>query len=476
MEKYNFISHSSKDGAIAAQLCKYLENHGKTCFIAPRNIRSGRDYAEEIIDGIDNSQTMVLLLSNHSNQSAHVLREVERAVSKSIPIITYKIEDVELSKSLEYFLMTNQWMDAEKSRVFSNVLDCINDIEGLKNSRTDGQESGSEPAESEKQNKSEPGRTKSKLPVAAAGILAAACLIGAALFFWKGNDSAKDKTTGTAAIENNTDEAENTKKEIKVGDTLSFGTYNDEPIEWRVLKLSEDKKEAVLITKYIISMKAYDAAESGKYNHDGSELYWAKDSEADTNMELQAKVRGNSDWSTSNIRTWLNSQNEVVKYADQAPIANAMSEMKNEYSLEPGFLYGFSEEEREAIQEVQNVTKGNELSKDKMIKTTDRVYLLSAEELKWFEEAEMSMLTEPTKAAIEGDKTKWYENLYVFQSKGNTNYCWWLREPVEGYSSRCYLVENGFLEDNLWSDRNVGLEGYGIRPAVTVNLEKINIQ
>ena len=194
------------------------------------------------------------------------------------------------------------------------------------------------------------------------------------------------------------------------------------------------------------------------------------------NMELQAKVRGNSDWSTSNIRTWLNSQNEVVKYADQAPIANAMSEMKNEYSLEPGFLYGFSEEEREAIQEVQNVTKGNELSKDKMIKTTDRVYLLSAEELKWFEEAEMSMLTEPTKAAIEGDKTKWYENLYVFQSKGNTNYCWWLREPVEGYSSRCYLVGNGFLEDNLWSDRNVGLEGYGIRPAVTVNLEKINIQ
>lgn len=476
MEKYNFISHSSKDGAIAAELCKYLENHGKTCFIAPRNIRSGRDYAEEIIDGIDNSQTMILLLSNHSNQSAHVLREVERAVSKSIPIITYKIEEVELSKSLEYFLMTNQWMDAEKNKIFSNVLDCINDIEGTKSDKINQQDSASEPVAGEKQETAESGGTRSKIPFAVAGILAAICIIGAVLFFWHGNDSAKDKITENAQKETNINEANNTMKDIKVGDTLSFGTYNDEPIEWRVLRLSEDKKEAVLITKYIISMKAYDAAESGAYNQDGSESYWSKDSEANTNMELQAKVRGNSDWSTSNIRTWLNSQNEVVKYADQAPVAAAMSDKKNEYSLEPGFLYRFSEGELEAIKEVENITKGNALSKDKMIKTTDRVYLLSVEELKWFEEAGMSMLAEPTKASVERDKTKWYENLYVDQSKGNTNYCWWLREPVEGYSSRCYLVGNGYLKDNLWSDKNVGVEGYGIRPAVTVNLEKINIQ
>ncbi|MCI8670336.1 MAG: toll/interleukin-1 receptor domain-containing protein [Lachnospiraceae bacterium] len=475
MEKYNFISHSSKDGAIATQLCKYLENHGKICFIAPRNIRSGRDYAEEIIDGIDNSQAMILLLSNHSNQSAHVLREVERAVSKSIPIITYKIEEVELSKSLEYFLMTNQWMDSEKSRVFSNILECINDIEELKNSRTDEQESGLEPEEREKKITLEADRTKSKIFVAVAGILAAACLTGAVLFFWKGNDSLTDRTTENAAVENNTNESDNMMKDIKVGDTLSFGTYNEEPIEWRVLKLSEDKKEAVLITKYIISMKAYDAAESGAYNYVGSESYWAKDSEANSNMALQAKVRGNSDWSTSNIRTWLNSQGEVVTYSDQAPAAAAMSEKKNEYSLEAGFLYGFSEKEREAIQEVENTTKGNELAKGNMIKTTDRVYLLSIEELKWFEEAEMSMLAEPTKAAVEQDKTKWYQNLYVDQTKGNTNYCWWLREPVEGFSSRCYLVGNGFMEENLWTDKNVGVEGYGIRPAITVNLEKINM-
>lgn len=470
MEKYNFISHSSKDGAIAAELCKYLENHGKTCFIAPRNIRSGRDYAEEIIDGIDNSQTMILLLSNHSNQSAHVLREVERAVSKSIPIITYKIEEVELSKSLEYFLMTNQWMDAEKNKIFSNVLDCINDIEGTKSDKINQQDSASEPVAGEKQKTAESGGTRSKIPFTVAGILAAICIIGAVLFFWHGNDSAKDKITGNAA-----EETSNTMKDIKVGDTLSFGTYNDEPIEWRVLRLSEDKKEAVLITKYIISMKAYDAAESGKYNYNGSEYYGGQESEANTNLELQAKVRGNSDWSTSNIRTWLNSQNEVVKYEDQAPVATAMSEMKNEYSLEPGFLYSFSEEELKAIQEVNNTTKGNELSNGKMIKTTDRVYLLSVEELKWFEEAGMSMLAEPGEAAQKQDNSNWYKE-YVRETMGNTNYCWWLREPVEGYSSKCYVVGNGYLEDNLWSDKNVGLEGFGIRPAVTVNLEKINIQ
>lgn len=55
-----FISHSSADASIAAEICKFLEQNQIRCFIALRDIRSGREYAEEIINGIDGSRAMGL--------------------------------------------------------------------------------------------------------------------------------------------------------------------------------------------------------------------------------------------------------------------------------------------------------------------------------------------------------------------------------------------------------------------------------
>lgn len=136
MKKLIFISHSSANAEIAKKLCEYLEEREKKCFIAPRDIRLGHEYAEEILGGIDNSYAMVLMLSKESNISPHVLREVERAVSKNIPIIVYRIENVQLSKSLEYFLMTHQWMDAADDKDFERIMDSI---EGFKDNGNENQ-------------------------------------------------------------------------------------------------------------------------------------------------------------------------------------------------------------------------------------------------------------------------------------------------------------------------------------------------
>ena len=97
----------------------------------------------------------------------------------------------------------------------------------------------------------------------------------------------------------------------------------------------------------------------------------------------------------------------------------------------------------------------------------DRVYLLSLDELKWFEEAGISILATPTQAAVEQDKSNWYA--VDFSEYGIKEYCWWLREPVEGMASKCYMVGNGYYEENLRQE-NVGLEGFGVRPALTVDL------
>ncbi len=107
-----FISYSADDKPIADAMCSTLELKGIRCWIAPRDIRPGMDWGSSIIDAIATSRVMVLLLSSHSNTSIQVKREVERAVNKEITVIPFRIEDVSLSKSLEYQLSLTHWMDA----------------------------------------------------------------------------------------------------------------------------------------------------------------------------------------------------------------------------------------------------------------------------------------------------------------------------------------------------------------------------
>ena len=107
-----FISYASKDKKIAEEVCSYLEQNDITCWIAPRNILPGTEYGEAIMNGIESCRIMVLIFSESSNASQHVLREVERAVSKNLPIIAYKISNTNPCKSMEYFLFANQWLDA----------------------------------------------------------------------------------------------------------------------------------------------------------------------------------------------------------------------------------------------------------------------------------------------------------------------------------------------------------------------------
>jgi formylglycine-generating enzyme required for sulfatase activity len=107
-----FISHSSKDKAIADATCAALEAAGIRCWVAPRDILAGVNWGEAIIDAIAGSRVIVLILSSESNVSPQVIREIERGVNKGIPIIPLRVQDIPLSKSLEYFLSSAHWLDA----------------------------------------------------------------------------------------------------------------------------------------------------------------------------------------------------------------------------------------------------------------------------------------------------------------------------------------------------------------------------
>ena len=112
-----FISYASADNSIANAVCSALEREGVKCWIAPRDVTPGELYAANIVHAIDTTRVIVLVLSQRAADSAHVLREVERACSKRHPILSFRIDQAPLPEGLEYFLNTSQWLDASATGV-----------------------------------------------------------------------------------------------------------------------------------------------------------------------------------------------------------------------------------------------------------------------------------------------------------------------------------------------------------------------
>ena len=80
MSNHVFVSHSHKDAPAAALIVEALEKRGVPCWMAPRDVAPGGSYAESILNAIESARCFVLIYSEHSNVSSHVLREVERAL------------------------------------------------------------------------------------------------------------------------------------------------------------------------------------------------------------------------------------------------------------------------------------------------------------------------------------------------------------------------------------------------------------
>ena len=107
-----FISHSSHDRAVGEAACAALEAAGRRCWIAPRDITPGQDYGEAIVDAIRACPIFLLIVSAASVGSPQVRRETERAANADSAIIPFRIEDVQPSKALEFFISSAHWLDA----------------------------------------------------------------------------------------------------------------------------------------------------------------------------------------------------------------------------------------------------------------------------------------------------------------------------------------------------------------------------
>lgn len=108
-----FLSYSTIDAAITEKICAAIESRGVRCWMAPRDVQPGTSYAQSIIEAINNSPVMVVVLSKNSDQSEQVQREVERAGSRrGMALIPVRVENIRPSGHMEYFLSAQHWLDA----------------------------------------------------------------------------------------------------------------------------------------------------------------------------------------------------------------------------------------------------------------------------------------------------------------------------------------------------------------------------
>ena len=107
-----FISYSTKNSDIANRICYLLEKHNLKCWIAPRNISSGRSYIYEIAEGIRSAKIVVLVYSSYSQKSKYVNNEINMAFSNNKPILSFNIDESMPSEDMQYYLKVTQWLPA----------------------------------------------------------------------------------------------------------------------------------------------------------------------------------------------------------------------------------------------------------------------------------------------------------------------------------------------------------------------------
>ena len=147
--KYDvFISYSSHDQKVVEGLCAYLEQQKIRCFVAYRDIPRGVVWARAIVDALDESRMMVVVFSEHFNNSDQVDREIELASEDKKPILTFRISNDVFKGAKKYYLKNINWIDAfpNPEQVFGSVAENVATLLGIKLSTPSSQSTPSTPS------------------------------------------------------------------------------------------------------------------------------------------------------------------------------------------------------------------------------------------------------------------------------------------------------------------------------------------
>lgn len=126
-----FVSYATADRDAAFRIVGFLEGQGIHCWVAPRDVAPGVEYGHAIINAIEQCKALVLVLSDQSNDSQFVRKEVERAVSKTKVVLPVRIREVTPSGSLEFYISSAQWVDAWKTPMEQHLMPLVAAIKAM---------------------------------------------------------------------------------------------------------------------------------------------------------------------------------------------------------------------------------------------------------------------------------------------------------------------------------------------------------
>ena len=245
------------------------------------------------------------------------------------------------------------------------------------------------------------------------------------------------------------------KINIKIGDYIRLGTYNNESVLWRCVNV-DDNGPLMLSDRVLEDYMPYDAMTSDN---------------ADTCSHRRSGYRskyGSNHWRDSNMRSWLNSEDNTVTWLCGNPPKAGYVTSGHEYDKKAGFLSDFTQDEISAIKTVTQRSivshpeysagyidePGLDLPYNTNIDTvadgyenayyeniTDKVFLLDVKQLNTVKQK--------------------LGSYYIAKNKAGQSWNYWLRTPITDCNHDMRYVD---LRGNIW--RDAPYKGYyGVRPA-----------
>ena len=90
-----FVSYPRPDKTVADAVVNTLENQDVRCWVAPRDVPPGADWAGAIIEAIDGCRLVVRVFSEATNDSDHIMREVRAASDAGVAIVPFRTVETE---------------------------------------------------------------------------------------------------------------------------------------------------------------------------------------------------------------------------------------------------------------------------------------------------------------------------------------------------------------------------------------------
>ena len=117
MEKVSniFCSYSRRDSDFTKRIVDFISSRGYSVWMDQSGIDGASIWTESIVEAIDESSAVILLVSNNSVNSPHVLKEISLAMEKNKVVFPLIIERTDLPRTFQYLLAGIQQIELDET-------------------------------------------------------------------------------------------------------------------------------------------------------------------------------------------------------------------------------------------------------------------------------------------------------------------------------------------------------------------------